>query len=100
MDVGSHCSLSSCNALDFLPVPCDHCRLLFCRSKEASSSLVTAIHLLTPGTTFLPPLTVALRLLNLLSQGLSIHNRYTENGALYMVALGQTELHHNDTHVQ
>merc|ERR1719291_1197908 len=38
MEVGSHCSLSSCNTLDFLPVPCDHCRLLFCRDHFLASS--------------------------------------------------------------
>jgi hypothetical protein len=50
----------------------------------------------TPGNTFLPPLIVALRLLKLLSQGLVVHNW----GNRYLMVSGQTDLHHNDTHVQ
>ncbi|GAA5880012.1 hypothetical protein JCM1840_005289 [Sporobolomyces johnsonii] len=30
-DLGTHCSLASCNTLDFLPLRCPHCALEFCR---------------------------------------------------------------------
>ncbi|GAA5915164.1 hypothetical protein JCM5296_007237, partial [Sporobolomyces johnsonii] len=30
-DLGTHCSLASCNTLDFLPLRCTHCALEFCR---------------------------------------------------------------------
>ncbi|GAA5950067.1 hypothetical protein JCM3765_004181 [Sporobolomyces pararoseus] len=37
-DLGTHCSLSSCNALDFLPIKCTHCLSLFCRHHAPPSS--------------------------------------------------------------
>jgi hypothetical protein len=33
--LGQHCSLSECNRLDFLPVKCDHCLLLFCKDHSS-----------------------------------------------------------------
>ncbi|XP_065051105.1 AN1-type zinc finger protein 2B-like [Rhopilema esculentum] len=30
MAVGRHCSRKDCNRLDYLPIKCDHCNLLFC----------------------------------------------------------------------
>ncbi|GAA5869796.1 hypothetical protein JCM16303_001796 [Sporobolomyces ruberrimus] len=30
-DIGTHCSLSTCNSLDFLPITCPHCSSIFCR---------------------------------------------------------------------
>lgn len=32
MDIGEHCTLTSCNTLTFLPVNCFHCRHRFCQS--------------------------------------------------------------------
>lgn len=29
--LGTHCTYSSCNDLDFLPIRCTHCSLIFCR---------------------------------------------------------------------
>lgn len=29
--LGTHCAYSSCNDLDFLPIRCTHCSLIFCR---------------------------------------------------------------------
>jgi hypothetical protein len=36
--IGSHCSLPTCHALDFLPLTCAHCHLLFCSSHSSPSS--------------------------------------------------------------
>ena len=30
-DIGKHCSMESCKQLDFLPVECDKCGLIFCK---------------------------------------------------------------------
>ncbi|GAA5915431.1 AN1-type zinc finger protein [Sporobolomyces salmoneus] len=37
-DLGTHCSLSSCNALDFLPIKCTYCSTSFCRHHSPPSS--------------------------------------------------------------
>ncbi|GAA6009205.1 hypothetical protein JCM11491_004226 [Sporobolomyces phaffii] len=37
-DVGTHCSLSSCNALDLLPIPCTYCAAPFCRHHSSPSA--------------------------------------------------------------
>ncbi|GAA5984969.1 hypothetical protein JCM5350_000084 [Sporobolomyces pararoseus] len=37
-NVGTHCSLSSCNALDFLPIKCNYCSSSFCRHHASPSS--------------------------------------------------------------
>ena len=30
MEIGTHCNLSECHALDFLPIKCDACSGVFC----------------------------------------------------------------------
>ena len=37
-NIGEHCSYGECNRLDFLPVKCDYCLLLFCRDHFALTS--------------------------------------------------------------
>jgi hypothetical protein len=36
--LGSHCALPTCNSLDFLPIPCPHCTLTFCRHHAPPST--------------------------------------------------------------
>ena len=36
--LGSHCSLTSCSTLDFLPLHCSHCYLLYCKLHSTPSS--------------------------------------------------------------
>lgn len=37
--LGEHCSYPSCKRLDFLPLYCDHCRLIFCKEHAYPSEL-------------------------------------------------------------
>lgn len=36
--LGSHCAYSSCNELDFLPISCPHCSLIFCRHHASTAA--------------------------------------------------------------
>ncbi|XP_019855081.1 PREDICTED: AN1-type zinc finger protein 1-like isoform X2 [Amphimedon queenslandica] len=38
MDIGSHCSVSSCRKLDFLPFVCDGCKKIFCSDHRSSET--------------------------------------------------------------
>ena len=37
-DLGSHCSLKSCNVQDFLPVTCSFCKHVFCKEHQTPAS--------------------------------------------------------------
>lgn len=38
MGAGSHCAVSTCNRLDFLPYPCDACKNIYCESHRGYAS--------------------------------------------------------------
>lgn len=37
-EVGKRCAVEDCEQLDFLPIPCDHCQLLFCKEHYHTAS--------------------------------------------------------------
>ncbi|GAA5887444.1 hypothetical protein JCM6882_002532 [Rhodosporidiobolus microsporus] len=50
-DIGTHCTLPSCNALDFLPLVCTHCAHLFCRQHASPTAHACAADPATKGLT-------------------------------------------------
>lgn len=42
MNIGTHCSLTTCSALDFLPIKCSLCQKIFCKDHSTSSNTSTS----------------------------------------------------------